>query len=340
MLRIDKVTGAVARVAGNATGYYDGHYGDGGLATDAQLLCPAGLAFAAHDSAGIAKGSLLIADSCEYRVAIVAPGSDGLVTGNDPGEIINTYVGESNGAGNPFAYDVDLGNAFAIALDQWNNLFIATFVGGGEGSGIVRVDSSTGAVALSYVNLFTVSALVFDSAGDLLIGNQIGDLSGTPGVLIAKPSSPGSPLTGQETPQPVLGPTGATGVPLTAELSAPEGLAFDNAGNLYVSDFQVQVIYRVTPGQDGLGATGEGSVILYAGTPDTQGYADNLSPLAATMTYPLGIVVNGAGNLLIVDSGNNVIRGVINGAPTDGTQPVNPPDQNGNPSPAKLALDR
>ena len=336
VLRIDKVTGAVARVAGNATGYYDGHYGDGGLATDAQLLCPAGLAFAAHDSAGIAKGSLLIADSCEYRIAIVAPGSDGLVTGNDSGEIISTYVGESNGAGNPFALDSNLGNAFAIALDQSNNLFIATF--SGEGSGIVRVDSSTGTVAPSYVNLFTVSSLVFDSAGDLLIGNEIGDLSGTPDVLIAKPSSPGSPLTGQEIPQPVLGPTGATGFPLTAELSAPHGLAFDSAGNLYVSDFQVQVIYKVTPGPDGLGATGEGSVNLYAGTPDTQGYDDNRPPLAATMNYPQGIVVNGAGNLLIVDVGNNVIRGVINGAPTDGTQTVNPPDQNGNPSPVNVTF--
>jgi hypothetical protein len=56
------------------------------------------------------------------------------------------------------------------------------------------------------------------------------------------------------------------------------------------------------------------------------------------MNNPLGLAVNSAGNLFIADSGNNVIRGVISGVPTDGTTTVTPLDQNGNSSPATVTF--
>ena len=101
--------------------------------------------------------------------------------------------------------------------------------------------------------------------------------------------------------QPVGVPT-----PSAAALTwAPEGLAFDAAGTLYVSDCVGGRIYRVDPA---------GTVTVFAGT-GVSGPAGGLSPegvpaTAADLHCPMGLAFDPAGRLLVVDHANSRIRAI------------------------------
>jgi sugar lactone lactonase YvrE len=93
------------------------------------------------------------------------------------------------------------------------------------------------------------------------------------------------------------GQAGSTGNALTS----PSGMAFDAAGNLYVSgaDNTVRII------------SPSGTTITpFVGT-GTAGYTgDGGTSTAATLSNPAGLAIDPSGNLLIADTGNNAIREV------------------------------
>jgi hypothetical protein len=93
-------------------------------------------------------------------------------------------------------------------------------------------------------------------------------------------------------------------------VAEPMGVAFDGAGNMYYSDRDQNLVRKVTPA---------GVLSTVAGT-GTGGYAgDGGAATAAELSAPSGIIVDGAGNIYIADSGNNVIREVVVGS---GTEPA------------------
>jgi sugar lactone lactonase YvrE len=98
------------------------------------------------------------------------------------------------------------------------------------------------------------------------------------------------------------GPLGDGGPALAASLNLPAGLALDGAGNLYIADsnhYRIRVVNAKT-----------GIITTIAGN-GAPGYAgDNGPATAATLTTPSGVAVDGAGNVYIADSGNNVVRKV------------------------------
>ncbi|MEO8884678.1 MAG: hypothetical protein ABI367_01360 [Mucilaginibacter sp.] len=83
----------------------------------------------------------------------------------------------------------------------------------------------------------------------------------------------------------------------SATFYGPKGMAFDAVGNAYVADMGNNVIRKITPA---------GVVSTFAGT----GIAGNLDGAAnvAKFNGPQGVAVDGAGNVYVVDRGNNMIR--------------------------------
>ncbi len=76
-------------------------------------------------------------------------------------------------------------------------------------------------------------------------------------------------------------------------------------GSLYIADSSNSTIRRLDLSTN--------AVTTFAGVPGVAGYFDNASypGLAAYFNVPEGITADGAGNLYVADSGNNVIRKVV-----------------------------
>jgi hypothetical protein len=90
------------------------------------------------------------------------------------------------------------------------------------------------------------------------------------------------------------------GTGTAARFNQPEGVAVDNAGNVYVADRASHTIRLITPG---------GVVTTLAGTGGLSG-ANNGTGSAARFNGPTGLAVDGTGNIYVADSGNNSIRKV------------------------------
>lgn len=87
-----------------------------------------------------------------------------------------------------------------------------------------------------------------------------------------------------------------------APIFLPTGLAVDGAGNLFFSDSSNNRVRRVDA------ATGLISTI--AGNGVAGGSGDDGAASSAELNNPSGLALDGAGNLFIADSGNNVVRRV------------------------------
>ncbi|MES2701554.1 MAG: Ig-like domain-containing protein, partial [Bacteroidota bacterium] len=99
----------------------------------------------------------------------------------------------------------------------------------------------------------------------------------------------------------IVGYSGNGGPATAAKLSHPNGIALDNAGNLYISDYNNHVIRKVNTA---------GIISTYAGS-SAHGYTgDGGAATSAALYYPIGLAVDNAGNLFIADHYNNVIRKV------------------------------
>ncbi|MGZ4000705.1 MAG: hypothetical protein ACXVIY_08770, partial [Mucilaginibacter sp.] len=72
---------------------------------------------------------------------------------------------------------------------------------------------------------------------------------------------------------------------------------FDSSGNLFVAELKNNTIRKITT---------DGTVTTYAGT-GTAGSANGPAS-AASFSQPIGIVVDGSGNVFVADEYNNEIR--------------------------------
>lgn len=111
--------------------------------------------------------------------------------------------------------------------------------------------------------------------------------------------------------------SGDGGPATAAQLSAPSGIAFDAAGNIYISDKENNRVRKVNSA---------GVISTYAGTGAVGSTGDGAAATAATFNHPYGLATDTAGNLYIADVNNHHVRkvstsGIItnfagNGTPT------------------------
>ena len=287
----------VYTVAGNGQASYAG---DGLSATGASLFRPAAVAFDA-------AGDLYIADSYNSRVRRV-----------DPSGVIITFAGngESSGFGaeGGLAVLTALSDPSGIATDGSGNVYVADT----GGHRVIRVDpegnlntvAGTGSPGYtgegdisSLPQLDRPSGLAFDGDGNLYIADTLNHRIRmlTPGGVI---STVGGTGTG--------GFSGDGGDALTADLNQPCTAAVDASRNLYIADSGNNRIRMVTP---------DGKISTIAGTGDGTYNGDEGPAPEIALSNPCGLAVDGEGNLLVADTGNNRIRKLTPG------QAVVPPPQ-------------
>jgi sugar lactone lactonase YvrE len=142
------------------------------------------------------------------------------------------------------------------------------------------------------INLGTVAGGVADQAGNIYL-----PLTAYHTVVKLDPSGAVTMVAGNWTP----GYNGDGIPPTSAQLDSPNGLAMDSAGNLYIADTGNNQIRKIV----------NGVIITVAG--GGQYYDDNAPATSARLYRPTGIVLDGAGNLYIADTGDGVVRMVSNG---------------------------
>jgi sugar lactone lactonase YvrE len=97
------------------------------------------------------------------------------------------------------------------------------------------------------------------------------------------------------------GYSGDGSVATNASLNGPAGIALDAVGNIFIADSGNNVIRKIDAA---------GTITTFAGT-GASGYTGDGGPAAAaTLSGPLGIATDPAGNLFIADYLNNVVRKV------------------------------
>ena len=134
--------------------------------------------------------------------------------------------------------------------------------------------------------------LAVDSSGNLYIADARND-------RIRKVNSSGNITTIAGTG--VEGYSGDGGKAVEAKLDGPRGVTVDGSGNLYIADSGNRRIRKVDT---------SGNITTVAGT-GVEGYSgDGGKAVEAKLGAPLGVTVDGSGNLYIADSSNRRIRKV------------------------------
>jgi sugar lactone lactonase YvrE len=273
---VRKVTpdGIISTVAGASIA---GFSGDGGPAVSAQISGPlngfgGGIDAVAADKAG----NLYIADTLNNRVRKVT--ADGVINSlgffKGPQDV---FVDTSN-------------NIYVLANDQVFKIGadgIPLVIAGVAGQSCI---TPTNPVATQHI-FCSPQRIEVDASGTLYVaeGAQISTV-GSDGIVRIVAG------TGTD------GLAGDGGPALSAQLSEVSGLALDPMGGFYISG--ANRVQKVTP--DGLihKIAGVSPACSTAGAPN----GDGGPALAAQLCGPAGIALDGSGNLLIADSGNERIR--------------------------------
>ena len=250
------------------TGPGGGYGGDGGPATAAALNFPAGVTVDA-------AGNLVIADELNNRVRLVA-------------EHTGMFYGQAMTAG----------DIYTVAGDGTNGY-------GGDG----------GAATAAALSRFRGVAV--DGAGNLLIGdtdnNRVRVVAEHTGSFYGKAMTAGDIYTVAGTG--TAGYSGDGGPAGAAELHGPKGVAVDGAGNLVIGDEindRVRVVAEHTGSFYGKAMTA-GDIYTVASNGFTPGFGagysgDGRPATTGQLNFPHGVAVDSAGNLVIADYANDVVR--------------------------------
>jgi trimeric autotransporter adhesin len=277
--------GTITTIAGNGS---PGYSGDGGPAVNAQLNDPRGVAV---DN----SGNLYIADTGNRVIRKVSAAG-----------IITTIAGNGSfgysGDGGP-ASDAQITSAIGIAVDAGGNLYIADIynrrIRKVSAAGIITTIAGDGLFGYSgdggpaaSAELGSPVGVALDASGNLYIadaGNYRIRKVSAAGIITTVAGNGSNNYSGDG------------GAAANAQLSEPEGVAVDAAGNVYIADTANQRVRKVASG---------GVITTVAGT-GSAGYSGDGGPaISAELYHPTGIAMDACGNLYIADDLNSVIRQV------------------------------
>ncbi len=275
-----------------------GFFGDAAPATAAYLDGPL-------DVAVDKNNNVYIADTNNANVRQI--GSDGNIntiagTTAIVSGVVTVVFGYSGDGG--AATSASLAGPAGVAVDSAGNVYIATYAdnrirkitasssnnistfAGNSGYGF----AGDGGPATSS-QLSAPRGIGLDSSGNLYLADRLNNrIRKIAGGNITTIAGNGQMSFG-----------GDFGAATSAQLSAPDGVAVDNAGNVYISDFLNNRVRMVTP---------SGVISTYAGNGNSGFSGDGGPATSAQLSQPAGLAVDAAGNLYIADSNNSAVRKV------------------------------
>jgi sugar lactone lactonase YvrE len=248
-----------------------GFSGDGGAATSAAIQAPLAIAVDAGRN-------LYIADTNNSRIRRVDAGTQRIAT--VAGSATSGFAGD----GGP-ATSAQLNTPRGIAIDA-GNLYIAdTF-----NQRIRRVDT-TGMITTYATTAAT--AIAVDASASLYASDPSNDV-----VYKVDPARNVSAVAGVG----VQGLSGDGGLATSAPLGSLQTVALDAAGNVFVADSVQHRVRRVDA------ATGVITTVAGTGVGGFSGDAGLAT--TAQLNAPLGVAVDGTGNVFIADTNNDRVRRV------------------------------
>ncbi len=275
---IRKITlaGAVTTFAGSGTqGYADG------IGTAAKFYSPSGVAVDG-------SGNVYVADTNNHRIRKIT--TSGVVTTLAG----SGTAGYADGTGTSAQFFQPLG----VAVDGSGNVYVADYgnhrirkitssgvVNTLAGSGVAGYADGTGTVA----QFNWPSGVEVDGSGNVYVADYTNHR-----IRKITPSGVVSTLAGS-------GTAGfADGIGIAAKFYWPSDVAVDGSGNVYVADSGNHRIRKITPA---------GVVTSLAGS-GIAGYLDGTGT-SVQFYQPIGVAVDGSGNVYVADYINHRIRKII-----------------------------
>ncbi|OWK46921.1 hypothetical protein FRUB_00620 [Fimbriiglobus ruber] len=263
--------------------------GDGIAATTAALNNP-------DDVAVDASGDIFIADTANNRIREVNAAT-GLIT-TVAGTGVAGYSGDGGQATNAtFSYPT------GIAVDSSGNLYIAD-TGNSRireitaANGVINTIAGTSTAGYTGDNGPAKGAQLNQPTGVAVANGNVYISDTGNNVVRFVTGGTITTIAGVGT----AGYTGDTKLATVAQLNAPEGVALDASGNLFIADTGNNVIREV--------AAKSGLISTVAGN-GTAGYkGDTKAATLAELNAPAAVTVDVSGDLLIADTANSAVREV------------------------------
>lgn len=288
--KVETRTGIIFTVAG---GPGAGTTGEGAPARSAKLLHPRGLAVDAGGNIFYADAQANVVrqiDAAAHLVRTIA-GNGARGAAGDGGPAKSASLDQPSSVAVAPGGDVYIGQAGAVRKVTARTGVITTVVGGGPR----RLAEADGRLGTDVMLPGRVGQLFYSRRNALLVAlpddNFVAELEVKTGVFRVVA---GNPLWVGDGSRAVISP-----------LSAPDKLALDAAGNLYIADSGHARILQATTGPSGAGS---GRLTIVAGTGVAGSAGDGVPAAQASIAAPSGIWVDAGNSVYFTERGSRVRR--------------------------------